>query len=102
MPPPRSSKANASIKSRLFRAKSRTARIILLLSRRGLEDQGVGDHPLTRIDAFHFLQFVGEHLPTDNLDASELSTSCRHVDPVAVMQMKDCRCRNHGMHFLLL
>src|SRR5664280_482191 len=104
MPQPSSRIAITTTRKRLFSAKSTKPRIIersLLLC--VLQDEGVLHHALARLNASaDLLQIAGEHVSAGYLHPPELPVARRHVQPVAVMQVKHGRRGNHRVHLALL
>src|ERR1035441_1398044 len=65
------------------------------------KDCGIGYHLLGRLNArLDLLEVARQGIAADYLDTPELFVRRRHVDPVAVVQMEDGRCRHHRVHFL--
>src|SRR5208283_5331759 len=106
MPMPNRKMPKASMNKRWLKAKSTTARIIYsflpLLLRRGLEGQGVRQHLPARLYPRHSLHSAGERPPALHLDAPEFTPARGHIDPVAVVEVEDCRCRHGSVRLLLL
>ena len=68
-----------------------------LLLCRNLEGQGVRHHFPARHNPRHLLHGAGEHPAAFHFDAPELRPPQGHVDPIAVVEMEDCACRDHGV-----
>lgn len=68
-----------------------------------LENEGVGDDLIAGFHARdYFLRIAGEHFSSDDGDALEFISARGRIDPIAIVQVEDCRSWDRRMGFLLL
>src|ERR1017187_3414070 len=104
MPQPNSRRATTTTRKRLLSAKSTRPRIIARsLLHCVLQNEGVLDHALPRLNARpNLLHVAWEHGAAGHFHAPESPVFSGHVDPVAIVQMKDGGCGYQRMGFRLL
>src|SRR5579863_9341565 len=86
-----SSMATTTIRKRLLSAKSTRPRIMGgSLFHCALQDEGVLDYPLARLEArANLLHLAGQHLTADHFQTMELTGVDRRVHPVAIVKVQD-------------